>query len=145
MEMDKLVQLLESPIFMSLRLQLLEPQRHPYLFKALYGLLMLLPQSSAFETLRNRLDSVASVTVLQSIPGVRSAPVSVDANIDFSELLEHFRIIRRKHQQFLINQRLAEDKKAIKAAIEDAGFALSKMSPRSESSLSLGATAENHV
>lgn len=28
MEMDKLVQLLESPIFLSLRLQLLEPQRY---------------------------------------------------------------------------------------------------------------------
>jgi len=28
MEIDKLVQLLESPVFMSLRLQLLEPQRY---------------------------------------------------------------------------------------------------------------------
>ena len=36
-EVDKLIQLLESPIFTFLRLQLLEPQRHAYLVKALYG------------------------------------------------------------------------------------------------------------
>ena len=44
-ELDKLTQLLESPIFTHLRLQLLEPQRYAYLVKALYGLLMLLPQA----------------------------------------------------------------------------------------------------
>ncbi|KAK0547961.1 hypothetical protein OC846_004648 [Tilletia horrida] len=60
-QIDKLVQLLESPIFTSLRLQLLEPERYPYLFKCLYGLLMLLPQSSAFVTLRNRLNAVSTM------------------------------------------------------------------------------------
>lgn len=40
MELDKLVQLLESPIFMALRLHLLEPRQYPYLFKALFGILM---------------------------------------------------------------------------------------------------------
>eukprot|EP01126_Amoeba_proteus_P056280 TRINITY_DN7057_c0_g1_i4.p1 TRINITY_DN7057_c0_g1~~TRINITY_DN7057_c0_g1_i4.p1 ORF type:complete len:267 (+),score=44.22 TRINITY_DN7057_c0_g1_i4:434-1234(+) len=70
-EIDKLVQLLESPIFMYLRLQLLDPERYGYLFKSLYGLLMLLPQTSAFETLRNRLNSVASLGVLQLIPRSR--------------------------------------------------------------------------
>lgn len=47
-EVDKLIQLLESPIFTYLRLQLLEPQQHAYLVKALYGLLMILPQSRAY-------------------------------------------------------------------------------------------------
>lgn len=41
-----------------IRLQLLEPERYPYLFKCLYGILMLLPQSSAFVSLRNRLNAV---------------------------------------------------------------------------------------
>jgi len=41
-----------------LRLQLLEPDRYPYLFKCLYGILMLLPQSSAFVSLRNRINAV---------------------------------------------------------------------------------------
>jgi vacuole morphology and inheritance protein 14 len=55
------VQLLESPVFTYLRLQLIEPDRYPYLLKCMYGILMLLPQSSAFATLRNRLNSVSIV------------------------------------------------------------------------------------
>lgn len=43
-----------------LRLQLLEPDRYPYLPKCLYGLLMILPQSSAFVSLRARLAVVNS-------------------------------------------------------------------------------------
>ncbi|GAA6020240.1 hypothetical protein JCM8202_002588 [Rhodotorula sphaerocarpa] len=67
-QIDKLVQLIESPVFTSLRLQLLEPDKHPYLLKAMYGLLMLLPQSSAFATLRNRLSAVSSLGFLQTVP-----------------------------------------------------------------------------
>ncbi|KIS71374.1 uncharacterized protein UMAG_01274 [Mycosarcoma maydis] len=67
-QIDKLVQLLESPIFTALRLQLLEPERYPYLFKCLYGILMLLPQSSAFVTLRNRLNAVNGLGFLHSVP-----------------------------------------------------------------------------
>jgi hypothetical protein len=106
MEIDKLVQLLESPVFMGkcigcqiwiyyqirrfsgsdqilsfvpcsmtltisklgLRLQLLEPDRYPYLVKSLFGILMILPQSGAYETLRNRLNAITSLGVLQMIP-----------------------------------------------------------------------------
>ncbi|CAD6892584.1 unnamed protein product [Tilletia controversa] len=67
-QIDKLVQLLESPIFTSLRLQLLEPEKHPFLFKCLYGLLMLLPQSSAFVTLRNRLNAVSTMGFVHVVP-----------------------------------------------------------------------------
>uniref|UniRef100_A0AAV1US65 Vacuolar protein 14 C-terminal Fig4-binding domain-containing protein n=1 Tax=Peronospora matthiolae TaxID=2874970 RepID=A0AAV1US65_9STRA len=64
MQIDKLVQLLESPIFIHMRLQLLEIQEdyHTNLVKSLYGLLMLLPQSAAFRVLRDRLASVTSMT-----------------------------------------------------------------------------------
>ena len=51
-----------------LRLQLLEPEKYPYLFKCLYGLLMLLPQSSAFVSLRNRLNAVNSAGFLHIAP-----------------------------------------------------------------------------
>jgi len=63
MQMDKLVQLLESPIFVHLRLQLLEVDapHHASLLKSLYGLLMLLPQSTAFRTLKDRLATVSSL------------------------------------------------------------------------------------
>lgn len=51
-----------------LRLQLLEPDKHPHLYKCLYGLLMLLPQSSAFAALKNRLNSVSSIGYLHIAP-----------------------------------------------------------------------------
>lgn len=60
-EIDKLVQLIESPIFAYLRLELLEVPCDQDLIKALYGLLMLLPQTEAFHTLRTRLNCVPSL------------------------------------------------------------------------------------
>ncbi|CAH8363508.1 unnamed protein product [Eruca vesicaria subsp. sativa] len=58
-QIDKLIRLLETPIFTYLRLQLLEPGRYPWLLKTLYGLLMLLPQqSAAFRILQTRLKTV---------------------------------------------------------------------------------------
>ncbi|KAL2869867.1 vacuolar protein 14 C-terminal Fig4p binding-domain-containing protein [Aspergillus lucknowensis] len=71
-QIDKLVQLLESPVFTYLRLQLLEPERYPYLYKCLYGVLMLLPQSSAFAALKNRLNSVSSIGLLHTGPRLTS-------------------------------------------------------------------------
>ncbi|KAF1949284.1 ARM repeat-containing protein [Byssothecium circinans] len=67
-QIDKLVQLLESPVFTYLRMQLLEPERYPHLYKCLYGLLMLLPQSSAFAALKNRLNSVSAIGYLHIAP-----------------------------------------------------------------------------
>ena len=63
MQVDKLVQLLESPIFVHLRLQLLDVDTpyHAPLLKALYGLLMLLPQSDAFRSLNDRLTTVCNL------------------------------------------------------------------------------------
>ncbi|GLJ48313.1 hypothetical protein SUGI_1019740 [Cryptomeria japonica] len=62
-QLDKLIRLLETPIFTYLRLQLLDLGRYPWLLKALYGLLMLLPQqSAAFKILRTRLKTVPSYT-----------------------------------------------------------------------------------
>ena len=100
-QIDKLVQLIESPIFtckflmilyyyystciymnfrnaqlhsqtfqrfcfLDIRLQLLDTQNNFYLLKSLYGLLMLLPQSDAFTTLRHRLDCVPNGHILQT-------------------------------------------------------------------------------
>ncbi|KAF6150807.1 hypothetical protein GIB67_020890 [Kingdonia uniflora] len=63
-QLDKLIRLLETPIFSYLRLQLLEPGRYIWLLKALYGLLMLLPQqSAAFKILRTRLKTVPSYSL----------------------------------------------------------------------------------
>ena len=70
-QIDKLVQLLESPVFTYLRMQLLEPERFPFLYKCLYGVLMLLPQSSAFAALKNRLGSVSAIGYLHIAPQLR--------------------------------------------------------------------------
>jgi len=110
MEIDKLVQLLESPIFMYLRLQLLEPEKYPFLFKSLYGLLMLLPQSSAFNTLRTRLNCVTSLGVLQLIPKSKDV-VGPPPGINFTELLNHFVLVQKTHFEHVTKARLESEKK----------------------------------
>lgn len=55
-----------SPLPSDLRLQLLDVKNNPYLIKALYGLLMLLPQSSAFQLLSHRLQCVPNPELLQT-------------------------------------------------------------------------------
>jgi len=82
-QIDKLVQLLESPVFTYLRMQLLEPERYPHLYKCMYGLLMLLPQSSAFAALKNRLNSVSAIGYLHIAPQ-RSSSTSASSGIPSS-------------------------------------------------------------
>ena len=48
-----------------LRLQILDPCDYPDLVRALYGLLMLLPQSGAFSCLQQRLSCVPALSVVQ--------------------------------------------------------------------------------
>lgn len=102
-EIDKLIQLLESPVFTYLRLQLLDPQRYAYLVKALYGLLMLLPQSTAYTTLKNRLDCiptiVSSLELLQKEDAAKGKTVfkGSTADLDFDSLLGHFDRIQNMH------------------------------------------------
>ncbi|KAF8338758.1 vacuolar protein 14 C-terminal Fig4p binding-domain-containing protein [Cantharellus anzutake] len=108
-QIDKLVQLLESPVFTYLRLQLLEPEKFPFLFKCLYGLLMLLPQSSAFISLRNRLNAVSSLGFVHAIPRATQPSTTStirskltggrDDTIRWPELLSHFRTVQMKHEK----------------------------------------------
>uniref|UniRef100_A0A8B9SC03 Protein VAC14 homolog n=1 Tax=Apteryx owenii TaxID=8824 RepID=A0A8B9SC03_APTOW len=95
-EVDKLVQLIECPIFTYLRLQLLDVKNNPYLIKALYGLLMLLPQSSAFQLLSHRLQCVPNPELMQT-GCVQAVAQAAAANIDYTELLQHFEKVQNKH------------------------------------------------
>lgn len=117
-QIDVLVQYLESPVFASLRMQLLEHQKYPYLYKCLFALLMILPQSKAYGILNNRLSSVMKlVSVTTALPtspssGGSSSPMlktehnvstrslsinstssrSITQNsFQFNDLLEYFR------------------------------------------------------
>lgn len=99
-EVDKLVQLIECPIFTYLRLQLLDVKNNPYLIKALYGLLMLLPQSGAFQLLSHRLQCVPNPELLQTEDSPQATPKSQKADspsIDYAELLRHFEKVQKKH------------------------------------------------
>ncbi|KAI1495666.1 vacuolar protein 14 C-terminal Fig4p binding-domain-containing protein [Biscogniauxia marginata] len=109
-QIDKLVQLIESPVFTYLRLQLLEPEKYPYLYKCLYGLLMLLPQSSAFAALKNRLNSVSSIGYLHIGPRSTTSTPSgsgydrpnrlgkgrEEGIIRWDQLLEKFRSVQER-------------------------------------------------
>ena len=63
MQIDKLVHLLESPIFVHLRLKLLdvESKTHAPLLKSIYGILLCLPQGDAFRLLNSRLTTVCNL------------------------------------------------------------------------------------
>lgn len=101
LEIDRLVQLLESPIYTDLRLHLLEPSTYPHLYKCLYALMMLLPQTSAFNTLKNRLGSVAPIASLRLLESVSSQSDDIQqyADIDFKDLMAHFVALQRRHEE----------------------------------------------
>ncbi len=69
MQVDKLVQLLESPVFLDVRMALLTPRRAACseLLTTLYGLLMILPQGTAYATLKDRLSAVSSLHFAQGM------------------------------------------------------------------------------
>ncbi|XP_072991145.1 protein VAC14 homolog isoform X1 [Typha latifolia] len=118
MQLDKLIRLLETPIFAYLRLQLLEPAKHPWLLRSLYGLLMLLPQqSAAFKILKTRLKTVQSSTFssehrkcpLSGDQYAQILPITEDNNrnqsaahiynaINFASKLEEFENMQQRHR-----------------------------------------------
>lgn len=66
-QLDRVAQLIDSPIFSHLRLQLMRPSRCPSLVRALFGLLMLLPQvSPQYELLHRRLSLLPSLAQLEA-------------------------------------------------------------------------------
>ena len=121
-QLDILVQLLESPIFLKLRLQLLEPEKNPYLYKTLFGLLMILPQSSTFTTLKNRLSSISHVhsnpfntpaplTTPVATPAAGTNTVSNQLSIKrkrIYEMLDKFSKVQEKHEEFNLERKLKD-------------------------------------
>lgn len=122
MQVDKLVQLLESPVFVHLRLQLLDVEApyHAPLLKACYGLLMLLPQGDAFRTLNERLGTVCNLrdnlsgivhivdrndvwdssSAQQQSLGQITAPLQGETNVlDSARLLATFDRVMEMHQK----------------------------------------------
>jgi vacuole morphology and inheritance protein 14 len=111
MQVDKLVHLLESPIFIHLRLQLLdvESPNHVYLLKSCYGLLMLLPQSDAFRSLNDRLTAVCNLRDNLAVPTIEGSSNAMKTGRDtmtqdtdtshgsFASLLDRFDTVIAMH------------------------------------------------
>ncbi|XP_072403206.1 protein VAC14 homolog isoform X2 [Diabrotica undecimpunctata] len=107
-EIDKLVQLIESPIFAYLRLELLEVPCNQNLVRALYGLLMLLPQTDAFTTLRTRLSCIPSLQLNCDDNKKTKKKSSLVNTVNFQQLLSHFVDVQERHKEFKKSQRTKE-------------------------------------
>lgn len=102
-EVDKLVQLIESPIFAYLRLELLSGAASEPLRRALFGLLMLLPQSDAFHVLNNRLQCAPALTTTTTTTPhaiTKEAGDTTKPDIDFEKLLEEFKRVQEAHREY---------------------------------------------
>jgi hypothetical protein len=75
-ELAQLVQLLESNVFMHIRISLLEPKRNMFLVKSLFGLLLMLPQGKAYSALYKRLKHVEVIYKLDSLGKIKIQPVT---------------------------------------------------------------------
>ncbi|EPB66387.1 HEAT repeat protein [Ancylostoma ceylanicum] len=103
-EIDKLVNMIESPVLAYVRMDLLSTCHQRSLSTVLSALLMLMPQSDAFHTLHKRLQAVPALTVVGKEV---SAP---KPKVDFAPLFECLRNaltrrqteIRRKHRDVLL-------------------------------------------
>uniref|UniRef100_A0A3Q7FZA7 EF-hand domain-containing protein n=2 Tax=Solanum lycopersicum TaxID=4081 RepID=A0A3Q7FZA7_SOLLC len=127
------------------RNRLLEPGRYIWLLKALYGLLMLLPQqSAAFKILRTRLKTVPSYSFKEEkvartssgIPffnGGGGLQISEDGNpsesshdmhngINFSSRLKHFKQIQQQHRLHLKSETQSRFSSASSMKLDDMGL-----------------------
>ncbi|XP_038211382.1 protein VAC14 homolog [Zerene cesonia] len=105
-EIDKLVQLIESPIFAYLRLELLGGRQSAALRGALFGLLMLLPQGAAFHALRHRLHTAPPPDAPCLLPDSETAMATEGApDIDFEALLDEFRRVQAAHRHYRLAER----------------------------------------
>lgn len=125
MQLDRLVQLIESPVFVHVRLQLLESKKYPHLLTTLYGfvklssisplmhtcrILALLPQSTCFQTLKTRLDSMSTHAMLPPtispsdlLPAAVSH-LSPEPLLDITNMLQQMDQVQQKHARRRIRE-----------------------------------------
>lgn len=133
MQIDKLVLLLESPVFVHLRLQLLdvESKFHAPLLKSIYGLLMCLPQGDAFRLLNDRLTAVCNLrdnlgmsSSLDLSTNDTSSTGSSVHPMQMDKLLSRFdevAVIHRKAKDRSLKLALQEEQSKLHSAVIETG------------------------
>jgi vacuole morphology and inheritance protein 14 len=103
MQIDNLVHLLESPIFVHLRLQLLDVEApyHAPLLKSIYGILMCLPQGDAFRLLNERLTTVCNLRDTLGVEAcendTRNSCSVSKLGLDMGRLLDRYDAVVAQH------------------------------------------------
>jgi hypothetical protein len=102
LEIDQLIDLIERPIFRHLQLRLLECEDDPFcegsgamLFLTLKRVLMLLPQSTSYTILQERLSSVARYR--QSAVSINKSPPQIKAGSETDVFVKQIAKARRLH------------------------------------------------
>jgi hypothetical protein len=141
MQIDKLVHLLESPIFVHLRLKLLdvESKSHAPLLKSIYGILLCLPQGNAFRLLNNRLTTVCNLRDNLGLSPIHTIPDDENFSktkkpLSMEKLLlryDHVLELHREANERLSNLALQEEQ----ASLTEAGALNSLYSRVSESQI----------
>ncbi|KAK0425832.1 hypothetical protein QR680_009415 [Steinernema hermaphroditum] len=96
-EIDRLVQLIESPILAYIRLDLLNATHQQPLAEVLSALLMLLPQTDAFTTLHKRLQAIPAVKLTSKKAKLRPFV----EEIAFADLINHFESVSINRQNYI--------------------------------------------
>ncbi|CAH8666974.1 unnamed protein product [Schistosoma haematobium] len=105
-DMDQLIQMIESPIFSSLRMHMLDKRFSADLRETLYCLLMCLPQTDAFQTLWRRLQCLPPVEYISDNPvsriskGPQSTQNIISVYINFNELFDYFHSIQKQSDEY---------------------------------------------
>lgn len=153
MQIDKLVYLLESPIFVHLRLKLLdvESASHAQLLKSIYGILLCLPQGDAFRLLNNRLTTVCNLRDnlgLKPLPDdpnrdelssssstvfVGRFPLSLDTLlIRYDEILEMHKVAQEHYDNFVRDE---QQRLHMQVGSQQTGLSISSHGGRSHSAV----------
>ncbi|CAJ0577728.1 unnamed protein product, partial [Mesorhabditis spiculigera] len=111
MEVDKLVNLIESPILAFVRMDLLRACHREPLCDVLTALLMLLPQTEAFNTLHKRIQAIPSFsTFKKDAPPADKFNLNLSAlkNLYIDSLQKQQKEVRERHRSLLIRSALGE-------------------------------------
>lgn len=84
----------------------MEWEKNDALMYALYGLLMILPQSEAYATLQRRLAAIPPATRPIANSEKSQEKTDVHCSFDFDKLLKHFHRVQEQHKEQKHKQRL---------------------------------------